>query len=94
MVANKENLFPEKNFKWPENKVKVFGVWLSTDPNIDNIRNILGNSKYRRLRLLGEIQVIKCMATSQLTYVIALLATNHKIIKEINNFFLQLSLRL
>jgi len=34
MVGNKEKLFLEKNFKWPENKVKVLGVWLSTDPNI------------------------------------------------------------
>ena len=34
MVGNKEKLLPEKNFKWPENKVKVLGVWLSTDPNI------------------------------------------------------------
>ena len=41
MVGNKEKLFPEKNFKWPENKVKVLGVWLSIDPNI-TIGNIAG----------------------------------------------------
>ena len=34
MAGNKEKLLPEKNFKWPENKVKVLGVWLSTDPDI------------------------------------------------------------
>ena len=97
MVGNKEKLFPEKNFKWPENKVKVLGVWLSIDPNItlninyrekaDKIKNILSNWKYRRLTLLGKIQVIKSLAASQLTYILAPLATNHKIIKEINNLF-------
>ena len=97
MVGNKEKLFPEKNFKWPENKVKVLGVWLSTDPNITlninyrekagKIKNILSNWKYQRLTLVGKIQVIKSLAASQLTYILAPLATNHKIIKEINNLF-------
>ena len=27
-------LLPEKGFKWPRNKVKALGVWLSTDPDI------------------------------------------------------------
>ncbi|KAL9976217.1 hypothetical protein ACROYT_G013489 [Oculina patagonica] len=97
MVGNKEKLFPEKNFKWPEKKVKALGVWLSTDPSItlninyrektDKIRNILSNWKYRRLTLLGKIQVIKSLAASQLTYILAPLATNHKIIKEVNDLF-------
>ena len=34
MAGNKEKLFPEKNFKWPENKVKFPGVWLTIDPSI------------------------------------------------------------
>ena len=73
MVGNKEKLVPEMNVKWPENKVKVFGVWLSTDPNItlninyrekaDKIKNILSNWKYRRLTLLGKIQVINSIPT-------------------------------
>ena len=81
MVGNKEKRFPEKNFKWPENKIKVLGVWLSTDPNItlninyrekaDKIKNILSNWKYRRLMLLGKIQVIKSLAASQLTPLVA-----------------------
>ena len=79
MVGNKEKLFPEKNFKWPENKVKVLGVWLSTDPNITL------NINYREKA--DKIQVIKSLAASQLTYILAPLATNHKIIKEINNLF-------
>ena len=32
MVDKNEKLIPEKNFKWPENRVKVLGVWISTDP--------------------------------------------------------------
>ena len=97
MVGKKEKLFPEKNFKWPENKVKFLGVWLSIDPNVtlninykekmDKINNILSSWKHRRLTLMGKIQVIKSLAASQLTYILAPLVTNHKIIKEINNMF-------
>lgn len=97
MAGKKEKLFPEKNFKWPENKVKALGVWLSTDPNItlnmnyeeklDKIRNVLNCWKYRRLTLMGKIVVIKSLAASQLTYILAPLASNHKIISEINNLF-------
>ena len=25
---------PRKNYKWPENRVKVRGVWISTDPTV------------------------------------------------------------
>ena len=63
MVGKKEKLLPEKNFKWPENKVKVLGAWISTDPTVtlklnytekvDKIRNILSCWEYRRLTLIG-----------------------------------------
>ena len=92
MVGYKEKLFPV-NFKWPENKVKVLALWLSTDPNItlnikyrekvDKIKNILSNWKYRQLTLLGKIQFIKSLTCVFL----AQLATNHKTTKEINNLF-------
>ena len=36
---------------------------------------------------MGKIQVIKSLAASQLTYILAPLVTNHKIIKEINDIF-------
>ena len=36
---------------------------------------------------MRKIQVIKSLAGSQLTYILAPLATNHKIIKEINDIF-------
>jgi len=36
---------------------------------------------------LGKIQVIKSLAASQLTYILAPLATNHKTIKGINDLF-------
>ena len=32
MAGKKEKLFPNKNFKWAENKVKVLGVWQSLFP--------------------------------------------------------------
>ena len=93
----RKKLFPEKNFKWAENKVKVLGVWISTDPNTtlnmnyrekaDKIRNVLSCWRYRRLTLMGKILVIKSLAASQLTYILAPLATNHEIIREINHLF-------
>ena len=33
-VGKNEKLLPEKSLKWPENKVKVLGVWISTDPTV------------------------------------------------------------
>ena len=91
MVGKKEKPSPEKNFKWPENRVKV----LSTDPavtlrlnyteKVNKIRNILSCWEYRRLTLIGKIQVIKSLALSQLTYILTPLATNQKFINEIND---------
>ena len=37
--------------------------------------------------LMGKIQLIKSLAASKATYILAPLATNHKIIKEINDIF-------
>ena len=96
MAGKKEKRFPEKNFKWAENKVKVLGVWISTDPNTtlnlnwekaDKIGNVLSCCRYRRLTLMGKFLVIKNLAASQLTYILAPLATNHEIIREINDLF-------
>ena len=51
MASKEEKLLPEKNFKWPENRVEALGVWISTDPSItlnlnyiekaDTIRSVL-----------------------------------------------------
>ena len=97
MVGKKEKLIPEKNFKWPENRVKVLGVWISTDPivtlklnyteKLEKIRNLLSCWEYRRLTFLGKIQVIKSLALSQLTYILTPLVTNQNFISEINNIF-------
>ena len=98
LIGNKERLLPEMNFKWPEKKVKVLGVWISTDPNIklnlnyseklEKMRNILNCWKYQRLSLIGKILVIKSLVASHLTYVLApLLATNQRAISEIDDIF-------
>ena len=97
MVDKKEKVLPEKKIKWPENKVKVLGAWISTDPaitlklnyteEVDKIRNILSCWEYRRLTLIGKIQVIKSLALSQLTYILTPLATNQNFINEINDIF-------
>ena len=67
-------------------------VWISTDPTatlklnytekVNKMRNILSCWEYRRLTLIGKIQVIKRLALSQLTYILTLLATNQKFINE------------
>ena len=31
LVGNRENLCPKKNIKWPENRIKFIGAWISTD---------------------------------------------------------------
>ena len=54
---------------------------------VGKTRNVLSCWKYRRLTLLGKILVIKSLAASQLTYILAPLVTNHKIISEINDIF-------
>ena len=97
MVGKKEKLIPEKNFQWPENRVKVLGVWISTDPivtlklnyteKLEKIRNLLSCWEYRRLTFWGKIQVIKSLALSQLTYILTPLVTNQNFISEINNIF-------
>ena len=89
MAGKKEKLLPEKNFNWPENRVKALGVWISTDPNVtlnlnyiekvDKVRNVLSCWNYRRLTLIGKIQVIKSLAASQLTYILTPLATTQRL---------------
>ena len=97
MKGKKEKISPKKNFKWPDIKTKVLGVWISTDPavtlnmnyteKVDKIRNILSCWEYRRLTLIGKIQVIKSLVLSQLTYILTPLATNQSFINEINDIF-------
>ena len=75
----------------------VLGVWISTDPTVtlnlnyteklEQIRNLLSCWKYRRLTLIGKIQVLKSFALSQLTYISTPMATNQRFIGEINNIF-------
>ena len=96
-MGKNEKLLPEKIFKWPEKKVKGLGVWISTDPTVtlnlnyteklEQIRNLLSCWKYRRLTLIGKIQVLKSFALSQLTYILTPMATNQRFIGEINNIF-------
>ena len=71
-VGKNKKLLPEKNTRWPENKVKVLSGWISTDPTVtlnlnyteklEQIKNILSCRKYRRLTLISKIQVLKVLA--------------------------------
>jgi len=55
----------ERNFKWPKEKVKTLGVWISTNPGttlsqnyhekLERVKGILGYWKFRRLSLLRKV---------------------------------------
>ena len=71
----------ERNFKWPKEKVKTLGVWLSTNPattlsqnyneKLERVKAILGCWKFRRLSLLGKVAVLKSLVASQLVYILS-----------------------
>ena len=64
-----------------EKPVKALGFWFSSDPNItvshnyidkvEKVKAMVSCWKNRRLRLLGKITIIKCLAVSQLVYILA-----------------------
>ena len=96
-TASDQIVIPERNFKWPKNKVKTLGVWISVKPEatitlnykdqLTKVRNTLNCWKYHRLTLIGKITVLKSLAASQLVYVLSPLRTDESIIKEVNKLF-------
>ncbi|KAL9959711.1 hypothetical protein ACROYT_G033060 [Oculina patagonica] len=62
-IGNDKIVLPGKELKWPKNKVKTLGLWISTDPELsvslnyseklEKVKEMLGCWKYRRLTLLG-----------------------------------------
>ena len=92
-----EKLHPEKYFNWQNTKVKVLGVWLSTDPEttiklnfvqkIEKMRNCLGCWSVRRLSFIGKITVLKSLVASQGIHLLSPLQTNAQIIKQLNDLF-------
>ena len=68
-------LDPEKNFKWPKEKVKTLRLWFAMDPNltvshnykdkVEKAKRTLVCWKFRRLSLLGKIMVLKSLVVSQ-----------------------------
>ena len=67
-IGNDKILLPGKELKWPKDKVKSLGIWISTNPELsaslnyyeklEKVKEILKCWKYRRLTLLGKITVI------------------------------------
>ena len=53
---NKKKLFPERNFRWPENKVDVLGVWISTNYNI--MININFREEVDKIRKLSIVVAV------------------------------------
>ena len=94
-IGNDKILLSEKKLKWPKDKVKSLGLWISTDPELsaslnyneklEKVKEILRCWKYRRLTLLGKITVIKSLVVSQLVYLLSRLRSNYKVLNEIND---------
>ena len=94
-IGNDKILLPGKELKWPKDKVKSLGLWISTDPELsaslnykeklEKVKEILRCWKYRRLTLLGKITVIKSLVVSQLVYLLSPLRSNYRILNEIND---------
>ena len=94
-IGNDKILLPGKELKWPKDKVKSLGIWISTNPELsaslnyneklEKVKEILRCWKYRRLTLLGKITVIKSLAVSQLVYLLSPLRSNYRILNEIND---------
>jgi len=84
-----------KELKWPKDKVKSLGLWISTDPDLSaslnyneklgKVKEILRCWKCRRLTLLGTITVIKSLVVSQLIYLLSPLCSNYRVLNEIND---------
>ena len=63
-IGNDKILLPGKELKWPKDKVKSLGIWISTDPELsaslnynekfEKVKEILRCWKYRRLTLAHE----------------------------------------
>ena len=94
-IGNDKILLSGKEFKWPKDKVKSLGLWISTDPELsaslnyneklEKVKEILRCWKYRRLTLLGKITVIKSLVVSQLVYLLSPLGSNYRVLNEIND---------
>ena len=94
-IGNDKILVPVKELKWPKDKVKLLGLWVSTHPELsaslnyneklEKVKELLRCWKYRRLTLLRKISVIKSLIVSQLVYLLSPLRSNYKVLNEIND---------
>jgi len=94
-IKNDKILLSGKELKWPKDKVKSLGLWISTDPELsaslnhneklEKVKEILRCWKYRRLTLLGKITVIKSLVVSQLVYRLLPTRSNYMVLNEIND---------
>ena len=96
-IGNDKILLSGKELKWPKDKVKSLGLWISTDAELsaslnykeklEKVKEILRCWKYHRLTLLGKITVIKSLVlvASQLVYLLSPLRSNYRVLNEIND---------
>ena len=94
-IGNDKILVSGKELKWPKDKVKSLGLWVSTDPELsaslnnneklEKVKELLRCWKYCRVTLLGKISVIKSLIVFQLVYLLSPLRSNYKVLNEIND---------
>ena len=94
-IRNDKMQLSGKELKWPKDKVKSLGLWISTDrelsaslnynEKLEKVEEILRRWKCHRLTLIGKITIMKSLVVSQLVYVILPLCSNYKVLTEIND---------
>jgi hypothetical protein len=83
-----------KGLKWCQEGIKITGIFFSYDHKLkhlnniqwvlDNMRTKLNMWKWRKMSLLGKIQIVKTHGTSQILYITNMLSIPDKFISEVN----------
>lgn len=81
--------------KWPDNPIKVLGVYLSYnksecdcmnfEPKIAKCQAVINDWKGRNLTLLGKVQIIKTFIISQFLFVCSAITMPEKYVKKANS---------
>ena len=88
-IGNEKIMLPGKELKWPKEKVKSLGLWISTNPELsaslnyskrlEKVKEILRCWKY------SKITVVRALVVSHLVYLLSPLCSNYNVLNEINN---------
>jgi len=81
--------------KWPENPLKILGVYCSYDiqecnklnfeTRIDKCKKVINEWKSRNLTMIGRIQILKTFIVSQFLYIVSATVMPERYVTTINN---------